>query len=264
MATSLDNQDKLILYRGFPPSSKYTWSPFVTKLEFRLRYSKIPYTLQEGSTQEGPSGKIPYVEIAPLSSSNQRELVGDSTFIINTLVQRGLTEDLNSHLTPEQKAADMGIRALCEDKLYFLGMAERWLDNYYTQRDHILQSKPWALRVVIGNLIHNKTVSTLYGQGCGRFTNEEQKRMRQDIWMTLDDMLGQRRKEVESRNVPFWVLGGEKPTDADAVVFAFINSVLICESCPDSKMFVRRCENVMAYAGMIHDEYFADYEKWQE
>ncbi|KAK5080044.1 hypothetical protein LTR70_008968 [Exophiala xenobiotica] len=263
MATSSDAPDKLVLYRGFPASNKYTWSPFVSKLEFRLRQSRIPYTLREGSTQKGPSGKIPYVNIAPLTSGDTQDLVGDSSVIINTLVQKGLAEDLNAHLAPEQKATDMSIRALCEDKLYFLGMAERWVDNFYIQRDHILESKPWALRFVIGNLIYNKNVSTLHGQGSGRFTKEQQRKMREEIWTILEGLLAQRRRESGNRRGPFWMLGGEKPTEADAVVFAFANSVLVCDSCPASQTFVRGCGSVMEYASRIHDEYFADYQKWK-
>jgi len=127
MTTSQRN--KLVLYRGFPPSNEYTISPFVTKLEFRLRYAKIPHILDIGSPQEGPSGKIPYTDIAPLTNAATKELVGDSTSVTNTLIQEGYAADLNAHLTAEQKATDMAIRALCEDKLYFLNMSERWVDN---------------------------------------------------------------------------------------------------------------------------------------
>lgn len=28
---------------------------------------------------------------------------------------------------------------------------------------------------------------------------------------------------------PFWVLGGDDPTEADATVFGFVSSVLVCE-----------------------------------
>jgi hypothetical protein len=42
----------------------YTWSPFVTKLELRLRLANISYQHGTGSPLSGPKGKIPYVELS--------------------------------------------------------------------------------------------------------------------------------------------------------------------------------------------------------
>lgn len=111
-----------MLYRGFPPSNQYTWSPFVTKLEFRLRLAKIAYQNLEGSPTEGPAGKVPYVDISALSSkqTEEKELVGDSTIIIQTLIDRGAMASLNRKLSADQKLADMAVKALFEEKLYFL------------------------------------------------------------------------------------------------------------------------------------------------
>lgn len=113
---------RILLYRGFPPSNQYTWSPFVTKLEFRLRLAGIAYQNLEGNPTEGPAGKVPYVDISALSDgqTGQKELVGDSGVIIRTLIGRGAMTDLNSELTVEDKLTDVGIKALFEDKLYFL------------------------------------------------------------------------------------------------------------------------------------------------
>jgi hypothetical protein len=42
----------------------YTWSPFVTKLEFRLCLANISYQHGTGSPLSGPKGKISYVELS--------------------------------------------------------------------------------------------------------------------------------------------------------------------------------------------------------
>ncbi|KAJ9660812.1 hypothetical protein H2198_002351 [Neophaeococcomyces mojaviensis] len=122
-----DPNRKITLYRGFPNSNSYVWSPFVTKLEFRFRYSKLPYHIQEGSTREGPNGKIPYIGVATpnlqlSTNEEQTNFIADSTVITSNLVGKSYLEDLNGGLTAEQKAADMGLRALCEDKLYFFNV----------------------------------------------------------------------------------------------------------------------------------------------
>lgn len=114
---------KIALYRGFPPSNKYTWSPFVTKLEFRLRVAGVAYQNLEGNPREGPSGKVPYVDISALSESprmGEKELVGDSKIIIQTLARRGVTTDWDETLNVQEKFAGLGIQALFEEKLYFL------------------------------------------------------------------------------------------------------------------------------------------------
>lgn len=108
----------IVLYRGFPASNAYIWSPFVTKLEARLRFAGLKYRADQGSFSKAPRGKIPYVEI---THEGQRAPVslGDSTMIARHLVEDGLCEDLNARLSPAGRAQDASIRALLEDKLYF-------------------------------------------------------------------------------------------------------------------------------------------------
>ena len=261
-----ESRAPLPFYRGFPVENKYAWSAFVTKLEFRLRYSKLQYNIQEGTPSEGPNGKIPYVDIAPLKTKSPtagpKELVGDSTIIARTFIGQGLLPDLNASLSPEKQVSDLGIRALLEDKLYFFNTCERWIDNFYVQRDGLFKSKPWPIRFIIGTLIHRKIVQTVHLQGCGRFTKAEQKDFRHEILQTLEDVLAVKLKENKSPTEPFWVLGGAQATEGDFVLYAFINSNLVCTSCPDSTSFTRSLPSMMDYAGRIHDTYFPDYEKW--
>lgn len=53
-------------------------------------------------------------------------MLSDSTLISGKLVVDGLAEDLNSKLTAAEKAQDMAIRALLEDKLYFYQVRDRY------------------------------------------------------------------------------------------------------------------------------------------
>lgn len=105
------------LYRGFPFSGRYTWSPFVNKLEFRFRTSDCKYDVQTGSLRSAPRGKIPYASIAHSDAPTRQ--MSDSTLIIKRLVQEDALVDLNKDLSPRDRALDIGLRALLEDKLYF-------------------------------------------------------------------------------------------------------------------------------------------------
>jgi hypothetical protein len=118
-----ESAPKLTLYRGWRSKGVYVWSPFVTKVEFRLRAANIPYSIEGGSTTAAPKGKIPYLCIdgrrTDLKDDGLVDTVADSTIIIRTLVELGLVEDVNAELSPVNRALDLSLRALLEDKLYF-------------------------------------------------------------------------------------------------------------------------------------------------
>lgn len=154
--------------------------------------------------------------------------MGDSTLIVKALTERGLLPDLNAALSPAQRAEDLALRALLEEKLYFYGMRERWIDNYYAQREHILWALPWAVRVLVGALIYRTTLKTLHGQGTGRYTGPEILAFKREIWEAVNGLMVASKAKSRSTGEPFWVLGGESPTEADGTVFGFIVSVLIC------------------------------------
>lgn len=116
MASS-ERNPAITVFRGIPGAGKYNWSPFVTKLEARLRFSNIPYRVEAGSVLKAPRGKVPYVAID--DGSQPPQTLPDSTLIIKALIENGWIEDLNSELTPVERAQDMALKALLEDKLYF-------------------------------------------------------------------------------------------------------------------------------------------------
>lgn len=83
-----------------------------------------PYSVDDGAPWLGPKGKIPYIEI-PSEVLATQELgvstkLGDSALIIKHMVDSHSLQDLNVSLSPAQKAQDLALRALLEDKLYFM------------------------------------------------------------------------------------------------------------------------------------------------
>ncbi|KAJ9656426.1 hypothetical protein H2201_008546 [Coniosporium apollinis] len=207
---------EITLFRGWSDKDCYVWSPFVTKLELRLRLSNVSYQTAAGSMRTAPTGKIPYVDVReeeqPTSTTSA---IGDSAMIAQYLAGRGLIHDLDANLGASSKAQDLAIRALVEDRLYFFNMRERWMDNFYIQRDHVLTALSYPLRVV----------------GTGRYSADEARRFREDIWTNLNGLLEESWKKAQ-------------------------------ESSPESKEVVRSLPAVMDYATRIHERYFPDYEKW--
>lgn len=131
-------QTAITVFRGWLDPGHHVWSPFVIKLEARLRFAGVPYATASGSPRTAPKGKIPYIECrgnlpwladgaADASWTVRAEedppgsvaSLGDSAIIIQALVRCGMLPDINARLSPEGQAHDMALRALLEDKLYF-------------------------------------------------------------------------------------------------------------------------------------------------
>lgn len=119
MAKSSENQTKLTLYRGWL-DPEHVWSPFVIKLEARLRFAGVPYKAAAGSTLKAPRGKIPYIKYPEhqLDGSDSATL-GDSALIVKQLIEWDILPDINSKISPIARTQDLAIRALLEEKLYF-------------------------------------------------------------------------------------------------------------------------------------------------
>ncbi|KAI1439521.1 hypothetical protein F5Y02DRAFT_63499 [Annulohypoxylon stygium] len=269
------SQMNITVFRGWKNTGKYVWSPYVTKVEARLRFAGMKYTTEAGSLKMAPKGKIPYIECRGLSSlttstvhGQSQEggiLLGDSALIAKTLTEGGILPDLNGALDPVKRSHDMGLEALLENKLYFFQGWERWIQNYYTMRDNVLWSIPYPLRVVIGLIVYRKNIAMFHGQGTGRFTVEEIGEFRREIWEGINALLEVSRSSSKSSSDkrPFWALGGGQPTEADTSLFGFIVSALICTAGPDSQKEVRGFPILLDYAERIHNTYFPDYEKWE-
>ncbi|KAF2443205.1 hypothetical protein P171DRAFT_433511 [Karstenula rhodostoma CBS 690.94] len=250
----------ITLYRGWNTPNQYVWSPFVTKVEFRLRTSHTPYTCGVGGPRSGPRGKIPYLDFTPPDAPP--ELLSDSTLILKAFSERGVVRDVNGGLSSMQRGQDLAIRALLEDRLYFMQGRERWVQNYYTMRDHALWAIPYPMRLVIGLLAYRANVRKLYEQGAGRFSDAESRALVRDVWGGVSGLLEESRRTAP-RDGCFWVLGRKEPTEADATVFGFVVSNLVCDAAPDTRRLLKgEFPVVVEYAERIHGRWFPDYDMW--
>lgn len=73
----------------------------------------------------------------------------------------------------------------------------------------------------------------LQSQGTGRYTADEIRLFRREIWDSVNELLESSLRQA-GQNVhwdePFWCLGGAGPTEADMVLYGFIVSVLVGKS----------------------------------
>ena len=96
-------------------------------------------------------------------------------------------------------------------------------------RTHVLQALPYPVQLVVGLLAYRENMKRLYGQGTGRFSAEEIASFRREIWESFDTLLAASRRKSKKTEA-FWVLGGERPSEADAVVFGFVVAALVCKA----------------------------------
>ncbi|KAH1796747.1 hypothetical protein KXV64_000610 [Aspergillus fumigatus] len=233
----------ITIFRGFPETGCYVCN--------------IPYRTEQGSIPKAPRGKVPYVSIQ--IGEQPPQTLADSTLITKALIEQGYVEDLNQRLSPTERMHDLALKALLEDKLYPYQTYERWILNFYTMRSKILAALPWPVQVVVGNIIYRKVTRNLQGQGTMAFTEEEISEFRQEIWASLNAVVAEAQKKQSDRDRPFWVWGGEGPTEVDAVLFGFIAS-----GAPATREIIKGYPAVVDYARRIHDKYFPDYELWEE
>jgi hypothetical protein len=96
-------------------------------------------------------------------------------------------------------------------------------------RGHVLRALPYPAQILVGLIIYRKLMTTLHGQGTGRFSPEEIAAFRLEIWENVDALLKSSKAncQAKGRESPFWLLGGDGPSEADMLLHGFIISVLI-------------------------------------
>jgi len=156
-------------------------------------------------------------------------------------------------------------------------------------RSYVLSALSYPIQLVVGLLAYRKVSQTFYGQGTGRFSGQEISSFRQQIWENINGLLvasrmKKTRTDDDDSDAIFWVLGGNRPSEADTALFGFISSLLISTAyvtiipqldyvvydyadnsarAPESKKVVKSFPTVVDYARRIHNRYFVDYTCWE-
>ena len=151
-------------------------------------------------------------------------------------------------LTEEQKAIGWAAEKMCEDHLYWLVLADRWLiaENFDKGPAHFFDSVPAPIRPLVRAMVRRKVRGAAREQGLYRHSPEERRELGRRGVGALSALIGDK---------PF--LFGDKPHGADATLGAFLLGAL----CPlfDSpiRKEAERLPNLPAYADRIRTAYFA-------
>lgn len=225
-------------------------SPPCGKVETWLRITGIPYEQMPFAmppTPPPPKGQWPYIE-------DNGTVVGDSTLIIEHL-KRSRKIDPDEGLTAEQRAVSLFIRRMVKDNLYALAMHVRFReDSGWHSYSSFL--KPMVLGMAGGNeqgasaILDNmrqKALDNLNTQGLGRDTLEEVQQIADADLTALSDFLGTK---------PF--LFGDKPTTADATVYAYLACIIDVPLDGPITRAARSRQNLVDYSKRMRERYFGE------
>jgi len=144
--------------------------PFGFKSELALRHLKLDFELVSSpDPRTAPKGKLPYLD-------DGGTIVADSELILQYLDEK-TGGRLYGHLTDTQRADGLAFTRLTEEHLYWTMVASRWLDDEWWP--HIVSgffaSMPFPIRHIAPIVARRQVRQTLFLQGLGRHTPEEQE-----------------------------------------------------------------------------------------
>lgn len=94
-----------------------------------------------------------------------------------------------------------------------------------------MASIPYPIQVLVGLLAYRKATTSLNAQGTGLLTREQFTAHQAECWAALDAQVAAARQQSNAASrpdEPFWLLGGDQPTEADASLMAFVVTTLFC------------------------------------
>ncbi|KAI9360439.1 hypothetical protein DFJ73DRAFT_815756 [Zopfochytrium polystomum] len=194
-------------------------SPYSLKLETWLRMSKVPYVIvRDFRLAKAPKGKIPWIEYNGL-------VMGDSELIIQFLQKE--FPDCEMQDSKFLSAADIAVghtfNTLASDHLALMigwnrnaGNFEATLKAYRGIEDLGELGLPaWLVRLIMVQPLERMTKKRLYTMGVGRHSPKEIDEIGCRDMKAISDFLGCK---------PF--LLGDRPSTADAAVFAILASIM--------------------------------------
>lgn len=219
-------------------------SPFNMKAEILLKMADLPYKVDTaGDVTKAPKGKFPYID-------DQGKIIADSSLIRFYLEQK-YQIDFDSQADPYALPSAFFAEKYCEDNLYFILLSQRWLNSANFERGvKVFFAKvPFLLRGLIAKKVVKDIEKTLWLQGLGRHSLEEQMQ----LVARGSDMLA---RLLSDRHF----FGGDHPCGADAYIASILCGVLNDYfDDPFQKYFAEK-ENLVSYTKKMLELFYPNYQ----
>lgn len=185
-------------------------SPFVMKAEILLKMAQLPYEVAvTGDVTKAPKGKFPYI-------IDNDKTIPDTNFI-RFYLEKEYGIDFDAQADSSALPSAYMAERYCEDNLYFLILSQRWLnsENFEKGPKVFFEQVPWPLRGLATKKVVGDIQKTLWLQGLGRHSLEEQMQLVAQGSDMLAKLLGDRK-----------FFGGDNPCGADAFIASIFCGIL--------------------------------------
>jgi glutathione S-transferase len=166
----------LTLYTLPPAFGQRSPSPFCTKVEMALAHLKLECDIKTTlELNKAPKRKAPWLD--------DNGIIADSELILAHLDAK-TGGGLFGQLTADEVALGTAFTRLCDDHLYWLIVASRWLEDdwFGNVKRAFFSQMPWPLRHIVPLLARRQVRQTYYLHGLGRHSMEEQRSfLRRDL-----------------------------------------------------------------------------------
>ena len=220
-------------------------SPFCMKVEILLQMAGLPYeTRIEWDPRKAPKGKMPFIR-------DGDQLIGDSNFI-QQHVETKYGVDFDKGLDTQQRAISHAFARMAEERLYWCLVYSRWVeDNKWPMVKAALFSNLPPLIRLIGPAVARKGVRTsLHGHGLGRHSRAEIYALGEKDIAAIAAQLGTNAFMMD-----------DSPTSLDALLYPFVENLMIDELPSPLLTAIKRHDNLLAYRNRCRSLW---YDRFQE
>lgn len=221
----------------FPPAMGLkSPSPFSMKAIALMQMSGLEYKIKPGDPRKTPKKKLPVL----IDGDKQ---IPDSAHIQAYLEnEKGI--EFDKDLSIEQLAIAQSFRGLCEDRLYWVGVFIRWVENADYAKQEFFGAVPSLMRGFVFNMVQKQVRASLHGQGMGRHTANEIHAFGIADTKAIADYLGDK---------DFFF--GDAPSSIDAAIFAAITNALVPPMDSPLKAATSSHTNLVAYHGRFIERF---------
>lgn len=206
-------------------------SAFCVKVMCMLKAADIHHTVEEtADPRKAPKGKLPVLQ-------NENLVIADSD-AIRDYIEDTYKVDFDQGLSAEQRAVSRSMIRMVEEHIYFALLCDRWAndENWVHVKQAFFSNIPFPLNGFVTRQIRKQALSSLQGQGMGRFDDRERfGRVRKDI-EAIVDFLGDK-----------LFLFGPEPKASDMSVVPMLNAALATPVETDLSDFIRKNTVLRAY-----------------
>lgn len=225
-------------------------SPFVVKLLTWLRMAELPCITQVANVRKMGNDKLPALTL------DDGRLLNDSQQIIDMLRQLHRDPLGERRWSPSERAVARAWRSLFETDLYFAAYYQRWVPDpnfailmpvmadYMGSLGVPAFVRPWAVKAVRRNAL-----AQLKAQGTGRRPIEQIHAMADRGYAAASDFLVDK---------PYFL--GDRPSELDATVFAFLHTLLQPPFDSPQKELVAGRSNLVGYHRRMLAQYWPERE----